>query len=127
MVEVLTAMRGYVVDTRPEQHEVDGVALYLQAAVELRGSDFFQEEHCKLHILAHPGEVIGLDLADPAVRDAVLPAFRRIWMNDEPSHYFKVAKTIKRYFVEHRQIVDALVHQFQNIGERFWPMPPMPD
>jgi len=97
----------------PSQREIDAVAHFVEAARELRQSPFFIEEYRSLSISKREGgpkEKIQGHFPDPSVVRGTLVPFRRIWHQNEPCHYTKVTKILKRYMPEFRGFLDSIVH-----------------
>src|SRR5258706_7523064 len=94
-----------------EQHEVDGVAFFVEAATQLARSKFYIEEHINLGFsgISKDGQFVltGLTFPAPEVRDSILFPFRRIWMEEEPCFFFKVLNTLKRYAVHWQERLDS--------------------
>jgi len=95
----------------PKQAELDAVAHFVEATSELRSSPFFVEEYRSLSISMREGDPkdkIQGQFPDPNVIRSVLVPFRRLWHQNEPCQYAKVAKILKRYVPEFRGFLDSL-------------------
>lgn len=96
---------------RQTQSEIDAVAHFVEAVRELRTSPFFMEEYRSLSISMREGdpkEKIQGKFPDPSILRGMLVPFRRVWHENEPCHYAKVTKILKRYVPESRWFLDSL-------------------
>lgn len=93
----------------PSTEELDGVALYIITARELKSCRFFVEEHHQLSISfrhGDPPEAVQGRFPDPDTVSAALIPFRKLWMKGEPCFYRHVANTIKMHCEDLRWLVD---------------------
>ena len=97
---------------KPDAHEIDAIAHFVEAVRELRRSPFFLEEY-RDHSISWNPEVSNSEMKlkspDENVLRGVLLPFRRVWLMSEPCYYRKVAKILKRRSPPHRAIVDHLM------------------
>ena len=87
------------------------MAHFVEAARELRTSPFFVEEYHTLSISLRQGdpkEKIKGEFPDTNVIRSTLVPFRRLWHQNEPRHYARVTKILKRYVPEFRWFLDSL-------------------
>lgn len=96
----------------PSQAEIDAVAHYIEAALELRRSPFFIEEYRNLSLSTRegaPNDEMKGRYPDPNVVSAMLIPFRRLWQHNEPCNYRRVANILKKYMPEIRSLMDSLL------------------
>lgn len=118
-------------DNPISQTDVDAVAHYTEAAQDLRNSPFFIEEYIQLSLTWTTGSdgkpiLVKATFPDPYVRDSMLVAFRRVWLSKEPSHFYRVAKILKRYVPHRRSFVDWCVRDAKKASMGFDPMTTAP-
>lgn len=77
------------------QSEVDKLALYLEIAEDMSFEPFYSKDE-KIS-LSGGNEEKEFYMGDRAHFRSALISFRRLWMNDEPSNYRKVAKIVDKY------------------------------
>lgn len=116
--------------TKPSQDEVDSLAAFIEAAEELQQEPFFGPDE-KL-TLGHDGKNYYCVFGDRFHFRSALVSFRRIWLNDEASHFYRVLKIINKYESEewcvkmwvpmirqqHQQTENALVAHTSNLNTR---------
>jgi hypothetical protein len=90
----------------PSQDTIDGVAHFIQAALEMSVSPLFSEDHGRIsfegEIKNGEVELHHITLPNPIIRDAMLIPFRRIWMEREPGNFHKTIKTLKGHAAIYR-------------------------
>jgi hypothetical protein len=90
--------------TKPTQDEVDSLAAFIEAAEELQQEPFFGPDE-KL-TLGHDGKNYYCNFGDRFHFRSALVSFRRIWLNDEASHFYRILKIIDKY--EHDDLAVTL-------------------
>lgn len=96
----------------PTQNEVNAVAHFVEAVRELRASPFFIEEYQNLKLSRRQGEPPANargSFPDPNVVNAVLVPFRRLWQENEPCYYRKVANILKKHAQDEAEFIDSFV------------------
>ena len=80
---------------KPTQGEVDSLAAFIEAAEEMQQEPFFGPDE-KL-TLGHDGKNYFCSFGDRFHFRSALVSFRRIWLNDEASNFYRVLKIIDKY------------------------------
>jgi hypothetical protein len=80
--------------SKPTQHEVDSLAAFIEAAEELQEEPFFGPDEKRT--LGHDGRQEYVSVGDRFHFRSALVSFRRIWLNDEASHFYRICNTIDK-------------------------------
>jgi hypothetical protein len=109
----------------PSDEEIQGVALFVEAAGELEREPFFGPDEKRG--FSHAGdEQWTFELGDRFHFRSALISFRRIWMEKESSHFYRVANILWRYArsVEERVSI-SWAREFHSKHEREKKHPPL--
>src|SRR6202042_2281941 len=79
---------------QPSQHEIDRVAIYVEAARELRHEPLFGKDENRS--FQNAGTQYTFELGDRFHFRSALVTFRRIWMSKEPSHFYSCYNALAR-------------------------------
>ena len=81
--------------TKPTQSEIDSLAAFIEAAEEMQQEPFFGPDE-KL-TLGHNGKNYYCNFGDRFHFRSALVSFRRIWLNDEASNFYRILNIIDKY------------------------------
>lgn len=81
--------------SKPTQHELDSLAAFIEAAEELQQEPFFGPDEKRT--LGNDGKQYYCALGDRFHFRSALVSFRRIWLNEEASNFYKICNIINKY------------------------------
>lgn len=109
------------------QEEVDSVAYFIEAATHLKQQNLFSEDEPRTIIKTQGSNPTALETGPSSHLEAAINPFRKIWMSEEPSYFYRVCNILhkssvsdiaKNYIVEirrdHQNLADNQISPFKS-------------
>jgi hypothetical protein len=109
------------------QEEVDSVAYFIEAATHLKQQNLFSEDEPRTIIKNQGSNPPVLETGPSTHLEAAINPFRKIWMSDEPSNFYRVcnilhkssvSNTVKSYIAgirsNHQNLADNQISPFES-------------